>query len=305
MKFLHIFLCQILLFCIFPFSLFANAEDFSVDARFNKSALRVEEEIEYELTLKWKGNASDYDILPLDSFGLVGLTLQGSRSIALSQLSSEGYITKKIIYRMKAEDEGKAKVAGFEIKLLRKSDGEIITQQVPPLEIEVLPAGKKILEKNLPSRRLLAILLIFISLISFAIATYLFAKRKKNQKEVTTKPTHVNKTPHEQFALDVKSYSPLLYAGDYKGYLTQIEKSLTKWVEITCNKTTKCLSSTFLGELQHQRLLTPECHKVLSEFCQKYEAVKFAGEKISREELDRLTNDLMRAITLGTTSQGK
>lgn len=294
-----------LLFCVFSFSPSATAEDFSVDARFNKNAVQVGQEIEYELTLKWKGNASDYDILPIDSFGLVGLTLQGSQSIALSQLSPEGYITKKIIYRMKAEEEGKAKVAGFEVKLLRKSDGEIVTQQVPALEIEVLPAGKKILHKNLSSREMLAISLIFISLISLVIATYLFVKSKKTQKKVATKITHVSKTPHEQFALDVKSYSPLLYAGDYKGYLTQIEKSLTKCLEMTCNKTIKCLSPTFFEELEQQQLLTPECHKVLLEFCQKYEAVKFAGEKISREELDRLTNNLVRAITLGTTSLEK
>lgn len=299
----RLFFQKILLFCLLPLIVSATNDDISVEAHLSKTTIYLGEEVEYELNIKWKGNHADYELLPLDTVGAVGLIIIASESLSSSQISQDGYISNKIIYRMRGEKEGKAKVGGIEIKLLRKADGEIISRQLLAMEIDVLPATKKFPEMHLNPRHVLGISLIFISILSLATAIFLHVKNKKRPKEQAT-GTGTRANHHEELERNIKNFAPLLYAGDYKNYLIEVEKALIRWLEKINDKPIKNLSPAFIDEMKKQELLSPSCHKLLEEFCQKCEAVKFGGEKLLREDIDNLTSSILNTLKLEHTQIG-
>lgn len=116
--------------------------------------------------------------------------------------------------------------------------------------------------------------------------------------------TH-RKENYEQLEKNIKNLSPLLYEGDFKGYLTEVEKLLIKFLEEINNKPIKTLSLTFIEQMKQERLLPPQWGAVLEEFHHKCELVKFGGEKISRRDIDNLTDRLLSTFKIGTSQIDK
>lgn len=292
---------SVILLGFLPFAAFSQSSNFdiSLSSKLDRTKLRVGEKARFEVTVRWSGLITDYDIGTSSSPALVGLRMLSTESSVGTEGEAGKTVKRTMIYELEATDAGKGRIGAVELTIHDRKSDRKSTLSTEPLEIEVHAAPEPLFSfPEITARKALGLGLILIALIAGGAGMVLYFRRDKSRVEIGEKPAPA--TPEQAFDDVVRKAGNLRFSGDVQTYMTALEGAIIRWIEARFALNPRQWPDIAISEFSARSLMPDEHVEYLRQFARCCQAAKFAGKSPAAEELDRLVQRLSTVVHYGT-----
>jgi len=254
----------------------------------DKLQIGSDEDLIFTVQATWEGELDRFRVEPIRPPECKLFGISGSSSVNETKIvQGKSKTIKTFSFVLRPTQQGQSQVASVEFTYIDPTSQDTSRLYTQPIVIQVGPPVKK-------EGGDAVIYLVLILVIFFTTLTYLvMRKREREAKEQKIKGEEdVRMSLKDEASEKLSSLQPLLEGGETEEFFSRVHRMLTRHLEekyhiMTTGKTTAGIMSS-LSDLS----IEEERIKLLESVLKKCDLVKFAKEKIEKDDKEAVLEEL-------------